>query len=316
MLEIFCKKSQAFENQKIEIMTDNEGSASQEGALIMEGRSFAKEGRARLKAEVAEFVATREVQPGLAVVLVGDDPASIEYTRVLVKNAGDLGFYGRQVILPTNISPAQLDEEIRRLNEDSQIHGIIPQWPLPPHLSLEHVTDPLDPRKDVDGYHPLSIGRLMSKMDGFVPATPLGGLRLLEHYGFSVVGKTCLQIGWGTTVGRPLGSLLLTAGATLLVIHRPTPPEVLRRLAHESDFIFTAAGVPNLVSGDILHPGIVAMDFGVNYVDGKMVGDMDFESVRRVARAVTPTPGGTGPTTTIALFDNVLKAARQQVSLK
>lgn len=288
-------------------------SKPESGALIMEGRSFAREGRVRLKQETAQFEAKYGLKPGLAVVLVGDDPPSIDYTRVLVKNANDLGFYGQPVILPGNTSRRQLSEEIQRLSEDSQIHGIIPQWPLPTHLTLEDVTDPLDPRKDVDGYHPLSIGRLMNKLDTFVPATPQGGMRLLEHYGFSVVGKTCLQIGWGTTVGRPLGSLLLTAGATLLVIHRPTPPEVLRRLAAESDFIFTAAGVPGLVHGDILHSDIVAVDFGVSYVGGKMVGDLDFESVSKVARAVTPTPGGTGPTTTIALFDNVLKAARQQV---
>lgn len=286
---------------------------AENGALVMEGRTFAKEGRARLKIETAEFQALYGIQPGLAVVLVGDDPPSVEYTNVLVKNARDLGFYGRAITLPSSTSRQQLTEEIHRLNEDPQIHGIIPQWPLPSHLTLTDVTDPLDPRKDVDGYHPLSIGRLMSKMDTFVPATPQGGMRLLEYYGFSVIGKTCLQIGWGTTVGRPLGSLLLAAGATLLVIHRPTPPDVLRRLAAESDFIFTAAGVPHLINGDILHPNIVAVDFGVSYVNGKMVGDMDFESVRQVARAVTPTPGGTGPTTTVALFDNVLKAARQQI---
>lgn len=290
-----------------------ETGSPQGGALIMEGRTFAKEGRARIKLETAAFQAQHGIQPGLAVVLVGDDPPSIEYTRVLTKNASDLGFYGREVILPASTSRSQLAEEIERLNQDSQIHGILPQWPLPPHLSLTDVTDPLDPRKDVDGYHPLSIGRLMSRLDTFVPATPQGGMRLLEYYGFSVVGKTCLQIGWGVTVGRPLGSLLLTAGATLLVVHRPTPAEVLRRLAAEADFIFTAAGVPHLINGDILHPDIVAMDFGVTYVNGKMVGDMDFESVKNVAKTVTPTPGGTGPTTTVALFDNVLKAARQQV---
>jgi methylenetetrahydrofolate dehydrogenase (NADP+)/methenyltetrahydrofolate cyclohydrolase len=283
------------------------------GALIMEGRTFAKEGRARIKIESAEFEATHNIKPGLAVVLVGDDPASIDYTRVLVKNANDLGFYGCQIVLPANISRHQLAEEIHRLNEDRQIHGILPQWPLPPHLSLEDVADPLDPRKDVDGYHPLSLGRLMSNLDTFVPATPQGAMRLLEHYGFSVEGKTCLQIGWGVTVGRSLSSLLLTAGAALMIIQRPTPPEVIRRMAAEADFLFTAAGVPNLVSGDLLHPNIVAVDFGVNYIGDKMVGDLDFESVRRVVRAVTPTPGGTGPTTTVALFDNLLKAARLQL---
>ena len=279
----------------------------------MEGRTFAKEGRARIKAEATEFKSTYGLKPGLAVLLVGDDPASIEYTRVLVKKAHDLGCAGRQVGLPANASPGPLVEGIHRLNEDQQIHGILPQWPLPPLLSLEDVADPLDPRKDVDGYRPLSLGRLMSNLDTFVPATPQGAMRLLEHYGFSVKGKTCLQIGWGVTVGRSLSSLLLTAGAALLIIQRPTPPEVIRRLAAEADFIFTAAGVPNLVNGDLLHPNIVAVDFGVNYIGEKMVGDLDFESVSRVARAVTPTPGGTGPTTTVALFDNLLKAAHLQV---
>ncbi len=280
----------------------------------MEGRTFAKENRARLKIETAEFVEQTGVQPRVAILLVGDDPPSTEYSRVLIKNGTELGFAAHLVQLPQNATRPELAQAIQELNNNPSVHGILPQWPLPPHLKLEDVTDPLDPAKDVDGYHPASIGRLMSKLDTFVPATPQGGIRLLEHYGFSVAAKTCLLIGWGVTVGRPLGSLLLTAGATLLVVHRPTPPDVLRRLAAESDFIFTAAGVPGLIKGELLHPDIVAVDFGVTYVDGKMRGDLDFDSVKSIVKAVTPTPGGTGPTTTVALFDNVLKAAKNQVT--
>lgn len=281
--------------------------------LILDGRAYAKQFKPRLKQSAADFKTRYGIAPSLAVVLVGDDPASIEYSNVLVKNATNLGFYGTLQTLPAIASSDQLAQLLDKLNRDNTVHGISLQWPLPSHITLEEATAALDPRKDVEGYHPLSLGRLFSKFNTLVPPTPLGGMQLLEYYGFNVEGKVCLQIGVGVTVGRPLLALLTGADATVLVANKFTPRAALRELCAQADFVFTAAGSPNLVTGSMLKPGAVVVDFGINFVDGKMVGDINFESVSQVASAVTPTPGGTGPVTTVALLENVLKAAIQQV---
>ena len=283
-----------------------------ERAQILEGRSFAKLARARLKSEIAEFSAQAGYTPGLAVVLVGDDPSSIAYTRTLTKTATDLGFYAIDKVCPASTSLAEFQAVMTALNADPRIHGVTVQWPTPPHISFEEVTNALDPRKDVDGLHPLTLGRLFCELDTFVPPTPLGGMKLLEHYGFSVAGKSCLQIGTGVTVGRPLLALLHNAQASVMAVNINTPMETLCRYAAQADFIFTATGVPNLLTGDMVKPGVVVVDFGTGFVDGQMVGDTDFESLLPVARAITPTPGGTGPVTNVMLLGNVLKAARKQ----
>lgn len=283
------------------------------GPLILDGRVIAKEAKVRLKQATAEFKEKNAMPPGLTIVLVGDDPASIEYSGVLLKTASNLGFQANREVLPTSTTPTQLTDLLQKLNNDKTVHGISLQWPLPRQITLEQATDALDPRKDVEGYHPLNLGRLFSNMESFVPPTPLGGMQLLEYYGFSVQGRVCLQIGMGVTVGRPLMGLLSDANATILAANVFTPRAALRELCRQADFVFCAAGKANLVTGDMLKPGAVVVDFGINFVDDKMVGDIDFESVSKVAAAVTPTPGGTGPVTTVALLQNVLKAAQQQV---
>ncbi len=288
--------------------------AVMEQAQILEGRTFAKEVRSRLKLEAAAFAQQHGFPPGLAVVLIGDDPSSIAYTGTLIKNASDLGFYASSKIMPATTSLEEVQTALGQLNQDRQIHGIAIQWPTPPHISFEEVTKVLDPRKDVDGTLPLSLGRLFSRLDSFVPATPLGGISLLEYYGYNVAGKACLLVGCGVTVGRPLLALLLAAHASIMIANKSTPRETLRRFAQEADFIFTASGVPGIINGSMVKPGVVVVDFGTSSVDGKLVGDADFESLLPVARAVTPTPGGTGPMTNVTLLNNVLKAARQQVS--
>jgi methylenetetrahydrofolate dehydrogenase (NADP+)/methenyltetrahydrofolate cyclohydrolase len=283
------------------------------GSLILDGRAYAKQFKGRLKQNTASFKAAHGFAPGLAVVLVGDDPASIEYSGVLVKTANNLGFTATHHVLSEASTASQLATLLEKLNRDPFVHGISLQWPLPPQITLEEATNALDPRKDVEGYHPISTGRLFSQFNTFVPATPLGGMQLLEYYGFRVEGKTCLQIGCGVTVGRPLLALLLGSDATVMVVNKRTPRSTLVELCAQADFVFSAAGQANLVTGEMLKPGAVVVDFGINFVDGKMVGDIDFESVCKVASAVTPTPGGTGPVTAVALLENVLKAANQQV---
>lgn len=283
-----------------------------ERAQILEGRSFAKLARARLKTEIAEFIGKTGYAPGLAVVLVGDDPSSIAYTRTLTKTATELGFNAVERVCPAATSLAEFQAVMSALNADPQIHGVTVQWPTPTHISFEDVTNALDPRKDVDGLHPLTLGRLFCQLDTFIPPTPLGGMKLLEHYGFKVAGKSCLQIGTGVTVGRPLMALLHNAQASVMAANTNTSSETLRHFAAHADFIFTATGVPNLLTGDMVKPGVVVVDFGTSFVDGQMVGDVDFESLLPVAQAITPTPGGTGPVTNVMLLSNVLKAAKKQ----
>jgi methylenetetrahydrofolate dehydrogenase (NADP+) / methenyltetrahydrofolate cyclohydrolase len=282
-------------------------------AQILEGRTLAKQLREGLKAEVAEFKEQHGFAPGFAVVLVGDDGGSVAYTRTLTKTATELGLYGVSRVFPASTTLGELQHALAELNADPQIHGVAVQWPTPPHISFENLTDAIDPRKDVDGYHPLLVGRLFCGLDSVIPATPHGGMKLLEHYGFSVAGKNCLLIGNGVTVGRPLLALLLRAQASVTVATKATPPHVLRQYAAQADMIFSAAGVPGMLKGDMVKPGVVVIDFGTSVVGEKLTGDADFESLLPVARAITPTPGGTGPVTNVMLMSNVLKAARKAV---
>lgn len=291
------------------------GTGLAETARILEGRSLAKEKRTQIKSGATDFADQTGFPPGLAVTLVGDDPSSIAYTRTLIKTATDLGFKAIQHVLPGSVTLAEFREEINKLNADPTIHGITVQWPTPPHITFEDVVGILDPRKDVDGYNPLLLGRLYEGLDTFVPATPLGGMTLVKHYGYSVRGKACLLIGHGVTVGRPLLALLLAEHASLMIVDQSTPRELFRQYAAQADFIFCAAGAPGIVTGDMVKPGVVVIDFGTTEVGDKLVGDADYESLLPVAAAITPTPGGTGPMTNVTLLGNVLKAARQQNNL-
>lgn len=286
-----------------------------ETAKILDGRSLAKEKRVQLKAAAAEFTGQTGFPPGLAITLIGEDPSSIAYTRTLIKTATDLGFKASSRILPDSASLAEFRQALNELNGDPTIHGITVQWPTPPHITFEDVVGILDPRKDVDGYNPLLLGRLYEQLDTFVPATPLGGMQLVKHYGYDVRGKSCLLIGHGVTVGRPLLALLLAEHASLMVVDKSTPRELFRQYSTLADFIFCAAGAPAILTGDMVKPGVVVIDFGTSEVDGRLVGDADFESLLPVAAAITPTPGGTGPMTNVTLLGNVLKAARQQSGL-
>ncbi|MDB5081606.1 MAG: Bifunctional protein FolD [Chloroflexi bacterium] len=284
-------------------------------AKILEGRSLAKEKRAQLKADAAEFAAQTGYAPGLAVNLIGEDPSSIAYTRTLIKSATDLGFNGSSRVLPISVSLDEFKQSLTELNNDPKVHGITVQWPTPPQITFEDVVSILDPRKDVDGYNPLLLGRLYEQMETFVPATPLGGIQLLKHYGYNVRGKSCLLIGHGVTVGRPLLALLLAEHASLMIVDKSTPKDLFKLYAGQADFIFCAAGAPGILTGDMVKPGVVVIDFGTSQVGERLVGDADFESLLPVAGAITPTPGGTGPMTNVTLLENVLKAARQQAGL-
>jgi methylenetetrahydrofolate dehydrogenase (NADP+) / methenyltetrahydrofolate cyclohydrolase len=276
------------------------------GTLIMGGRLPAARIR-RSCAQEIEAIRTRfGVVPGLAVVRVGEDPASVRYARKIKQ-------LGREVGLPVELLPlapttgrAALQAELARLSVLPEIAGIIVQMPLPPHLALHDVVEVLDPAKDVDGIHPVNIGKLALGLDCFVPATPAGGLSLLEHYGIELEGKAALVIGRSGVVGKPFANLLLSRNATVTIAHSRSRD--LKSLAEGADLVAAAVGHAGLVRGEWLRKGSVVIDFGVSIVNGAPRGDVDYDGALGRAQAITPVPGGTGPMTNAMLLKNTVKA--------
>jgi methylenetetrahydrofolate dehydrogenase (NADP+)/methenyltetrahydrofolate cyclohydrolase len=273
-------------------------------ARIIDGKALAAEMRATL----AQHVATLPFRPGLAVVLVGEDPASEVYVRSKDRAAQAAGIAVHTIRMPADTSEEALLTRIARLNADPAIDGILVQLPLPPHIATQAVIEAVDPEKDVDGFHPLNVGRLATGHPGLVPCTPLGVMKLLTHAGATLEGARALVLGRSTIVGRPMVTLLLAANATVTVAHSRT-----RDLAAEcrrADVLVAAAGKPELVRGDWIAAGAVVIDIGVNRGDdGKLVGDVAFAEAAAVAGAITPVPGGVGPMTIACLLENTVTAA-------
>ena len=277
---------------------------------IIDGKASA----ARLRAEVAAAVRElrgRGVAPTLAVVLVGDDPASAVYVRGKTKAAREAEVEVRDHKLPAETSQAELDALVEQLNRDPDVDGILVQLPLPPHLDSERVIRAIDPAKDVDGLHPVSLGRLAQGRPGFSPCTPRGCMRLLGEVGAELAGARAVVIGRSLLVGKPMALLLANANATVTMCHSKTrdlPGEVRR-----ADIVIAAVGRPELVAGDWIREGAIVLDVGVNRTaDGKLVGDVEFRGAAQRARAITPVPGGVGPMTIACLLENTLIAARQR----
>lgn len=266
---------------------------------------------AGLRKEIAEKVRQRREQglpaPGLAVVLVGEDPASQVYVGSKVRACEEVGFLSRNYRLDVSTPEAELLELIDRLNADPEIHGILVQLPLPKQIDVQSVIERINPSKDVDGFHPYNLGRLAGKAPTLRPCTPYGCMRLLEAYGIDPMGKNAVVIGASNIVGRPVALELLMARATVTVCHSKTqdlPGELAR-----ADIVIAAVGIPNFVKGEWLKPGAVVIDVGINRLDnGKLVGDVDFESAYEKAAAITPVPGGVGPMTIACLLQNTLEA--------
>jgi methylenetetrahydrofolate dehydrogenase (NADP+) / methenyltetrahydrofolate cyclohydrolase len=273
-------------------------------ARIIDGKALAAEMRAIL----AQHVATLPFRPGLAVVLVGDDPASEVYVHSKDRAAKAAGIAVHTIRLPADTSEEALLTRIARLNADPAIDGILVQLPLPPHIATQAVIEAVDPEKDVDGFHPINVGRLATGHPGLVPCTPLGVMKLLAKADVPLEGARALVLGRSTIVGRPMVTLLLAANATVTVAHSRT-----RDLAAEcrrADVLVAAAGKPELVRGDWIKPGAVVIDIGVNRGDdGKLVGDVAFAEATAVAGAITPVPGGVGPMTIACLLENTVTAA-------
>ena len=280
-------------------------------ATIIDGKAYA----ARLRSEIATAVAALPRAPGLAVVLVGDDPASAVYVRSKGKQSVEVGMRSFEHRLPADTAQADLIALVERLNADDAVDGILVQLPLPKHLDDLAVISAIDPDKDVDGLHVVNAGRLASGLPGLVSCTPLGCMMLIKDQLGDVSGKIAVVIGRSILVGKPVAQLLLAANCTVTMAHSRTRdlPDVVRR----ADIIVAAVGRPEMVTADWIKPGACVIDVGINRVDGKLIGDVAFDEVRAVAGSITPVPGGVGPMTIACLLQNTLMSAqrRQGVSI-
>ena len=292
-------------------------------ARLIDGVAIGDTMRAELAGEIAALVAAGTT-PGLAAVLVGDNPASRTYVRMKGKACDDAGLYHETIELPADTGEPEVLALVRRLNADIRIHGILVQLPLPPQINTQRVLRSVDPRKDVDGFHPENVGKVaVGDPSGFRPATPYGVQQLLLRSGFATQGRHAVVVGRSVIVGRPMASLLLQDGpggnATVTVCHSRTRD--MASITRQGDILIVAIGKPEFIGGDMVKPGAVVIDVGVNRIDDptlkkgyRLVGDVKFEEVRGVAEAITPVPGGVGPMTITMLLYNTVQAARQWAS--
>lgn len=277
-------------------------------ASIIDGKQISETIRGEIRAEVAKL-AERGIRPGLVVILVGEDPASQVYVRNKAKACEQLGFHSEVIRIPADTTQAALLELIDRYNRDSAIHGILVQLPLPKHIQEKAVIDAIAVAKDVDGFHPVSVGNLMIGDDALLPCTPSGCIELLRRTGNSPAGKHVVVIGRSNIVGKPVSMLLLRENATVTICHSKTPD--LPAVARQADILVVAVGVAKLVKRNWVKPGAVVLDVGMNRLpDGKLCGDVDYEEVAETAGWITPVPGGVGPMTITMLMSNTLKAAK------
>lgn len=282
-------------------------------AELLDGKALAKTIQEEVSAEIRAFTESAGVTPKLVVVRAGDDPASVSYANAIAKTCEKYGVAFALKALPENASQTEMVAVVQNLSADAGVHGIMVQEPMPKGIDPSAVIAALSPAKDVDGVHPLNAGLLMEgKGDFFAPATPSGGMEILRRYQVPIKGKHAVVVGRSNIVGKPMALLLLHEHATVTICHSRTPD--LGAMTRQADILVAAVGKARLITGDMVKPGAVVIDFGVNFEDGKMVGDVDFESAKEVAGMITPVPGGTGPMTNVMLMKNVLTAARRQVS--
>jgi len=278
-------------------------------ATILDGRAVAATLRDELRADIQQL-GEQGITPRLAVLQVAGDAASDWYVRSIKRTAQQVGIPFHLVALPADVEQHTVLEQIAQLNADETTHGVIVQLPLPKHLDATVVINALDPAKDVDGQHPTSLGKLAAGLPTFVPNTPAGGMELLRRYNIPIAGKRAVVVGRSGVVGKPMALLLLNRHATVTIAHSRTPD--LAAVVREADIVAVAVGKPGVVNGSMIKPDAVVLDFGINEVDGAMVGDVDYTSAAEVASAITPVPGGTGPVTNLMLMRNVVQAAQTQ----
>ncbi len=281
-------------------------------ATKIDGKAISAQIREEIKAECATFAQKTGVLPGLAVIIVGENPASQVYVRNKKKACEEVGFYSVVYELPEATAQGELNALVDSLNADEKIHGILVQLPLPKHLDETEVLLRIDPAKDVDAFHPYNVGKIMIGDYSFLPCTPAGVMALLARMGVEIGGKKCVVIGRSNIVGKPMAMLLLHANGTVTVCHSRTKD--LAAETREADILVVAIGKADFVTADMVKPGAVVIDVGMNRrADGKLTGDVDFASVEPVASAITPVPGGVGPMTITMLLQNTLTAAKQAV---
>lgn len=279
-------------------------------AIVIDGKSLAARVRAKAAEDVAELKAGG-TNPGLAVILVGDDQASATYVRSKLRDCEQCGIASFDYKLPLDTPQDEVLKLVRDLNDDPLVTGILVQMPLPAHLDVEEIIEAISPLKDVDGFHPINLGRLVRGLPGLRPCTPAGIMAMLDEYGIDVAGKSAVIVGRSSIVGKPMAFMLLERDATISVAHSRTRD--LDEICRSADILVVACGIAKLVKGDWVRPGATVIDVGMDRdEDGKLCGDVDYDDVFDVAGAITPVPGGVGPMTRAMLMSNVVTAARMQ----
>jgi methylenetetrahydrofolate dehydrogenase (NADP+)/methenyltetrahydrofolate cyclohydrolase len=288
---------------------------------LIDGKELARSLRGEIAAGVAALKSEKGVTPGLAVILVGDNPASVSYVTAKEKACTEAGMLSREIRLPAETTEEELVSLVKKLNCDPEIHGILVQLPVPKHIRDKAVIDAIAPEKDVDGFTPINVGKMMIGDECFLPCTPHGIIKLIEFSGMDIRGKHAVVIGRSNIVGKPVAALLARkeTNATVTLYHTGTPD--VGHFTRDADIVVVAAGRPNTLTGDMLKPGAVVIDVGVNRIPDatkpkgfRLVGDADFESCSKVAGAITPVPGGVGPMTITMLLWNTLESARRVAS--
>ena len=281
-------------------------------AKIIDGKAISAQIRSEIKAETEQFAKTHGFRPGLAVIIVGDDAASQVYVRNKRRACEEVGFYSEAYELPAATTQEELNALVDKLNADEKIHGILCQLPLPKHLDENQVILRIDPKKDVDAFHPYNVGKIMIGDYSFLPCTPAGVMALLERSGIDVTGKECVVVGRSNIVGKPQAMLLLQKNGTVTICHSRT--KNLADVCRRADILVAAIGKADFFTGDMVKDGAVVIDVGMNRrADGKLTGDVDFASVEPKASYITPVPGGVGPMTITMLMQNTLTAAKDSV---
>lgn len=286
-------------------------------AMIIKGSEISKQIKEELKLEITELNKKYNVIPGLATILIGEDEASKVYVGAKEKACKELGIYSERIDLPVNTTEAELLAHIERLNKDSKIHGILVQLPLPKHINEANVIDAIDPKKDVDAFHPINVGKLMLGKPNFLPCTPHGIQELLIRSGIETDGAEVVVVGRSNIVGKPIANMLLQknkgANATVTICHTGTKD--LAAHTKRADILIVAAGRPKAITADMVKEGVVVIDVGVNRLETGLVGDVDFETVKEKAKAITPVPGGVGPMTIVMLMKNTVQSAKMHAGI-
>ncbi len=275
--------------------------------VILDGKTLAKKIRLYIKEEVKELKESGII-PGLAFILVGDNPASQVYVNMKTKACEEVGIYSINHRMPKEINEKELIDVIKMLNDNPMVHGVLVQLPLPEHIDEEKIIETIDYKKDIDGFHPYNMGRLARGNPLFSSCTPLGIMKLLEEYSINVKGKDVVMVGAGNITGKPMALMLTNAGATVQICHIHT--QNLREKTKTADILITAVGKPGLIKEDMVKEGAVVIDVGISRVEGKVVGDVDFEKVSQKASYITPVPGGVGPMTIAMLLYNTLQSVK------